>query len=159
MERFNAIANEIVSLINMWEPKLQILDKSVIKERLNSQNRSIRQIVGHMIDSASNNTHRVIHLQNLAGPLVYPNYASDGNNDRWIAIQNFQEEDWNILVQLWKYSNLHIAHVIRNINTEKLQNEWIAGTGQLVSMEKMIVDYPRHLKLHISEIEELIAGN
>ena len=116
MERFNTIANEIVNLINIWEPKLQVLDESAISERRNSQNRSIRQIVGHMIDSASNNTHRIIHLQNLVGPVVYPNYASDGNNDRWIAIQNFQEEDWSILVQLWKYSNLHIAHVIKNLN-------------------------------------------
>lgn len=156
MERFFSIANEIIYHVNLWEPKLIELENDVYTVRRNRQNRSIRQIVGHMIDSASNNTHRIIHLQNLAGPVVYPNYASDGNNDRWIAIQNFQEEEWTTLVQLWKYSNLHVAHVIKNLNMEKLQNQWIAGADRLITLEEMVVDYPRHLKLHLDEIEELI---
>lgn len=157
METFLPIANEIIALVEFWEPKLVALKNDVITNLRNNQNRSIRQIVGHMIDSASNNTHRIIHLQNLVGPLVYPNYASNGNNDRWIAIQNFQEEDWTILVQLWKYSNLHVAHVIKNLNAEKLQNQWIAGADRLITLEEMVVDYPRHLKLHLDEIEELIS--
>lgn len=156
MERFIAIANEIIVLSNLWEPKLIALEIDVITDRRNSQSRSIRQIVGHMVDSASNNTHRIIHLQNLVGPVVYPNYASDGNNDRWIAIQNFQEEDWSTLVQLWKYSNLHVAHVIKNLNEEKLQNQWIATADRLIALEEMVVDYPRHLKLHLDEVDELI---
>jgi hypothetical protein len=39
---------------------------------------------------------------------------------------------------------------------EKLNNEWISGPGEKVSLEKMIIDFPRHLKLHLDEIEELI---
>ena len=42
---------------------------------------------------------RIVHLQYRESPLRFPNYASDGNKDRWIAIQNYQEEDWNLLVQ------------------------------------------------------------
>ena len=159
MDRFILIAVEIISLINLLEAQLINLDDKVITNCRNSQNRTIRQIVGHMVDSATNNTHRIIHLQNLTSPVVYPNYASDGNNDRWIAIQNFQEEDWATLVQLWKYSNLHVAHVIKNLDTRKLQNLWIAGTDQLVSLEEMVVDYTRHLKLHLNEIDELISDN
>ena len=113
-------------------------------------------IIGHLIDSVSNNTQRIVHLQNQASPLVFPNYATFGNNDKWIAIQDYQNEEWTILVQLWKYSLLHISHVIKNVNPEKLKNEWISGPGEKVSLEKMIIDFPGHLKLHLSEIEELI---
>jgi len=109
-----------------------------------------------MVDSASNNTHRIIHLQYQPSPLIYPDYANLGNNDRWIAIQNYQDETWNDLVQLCKYSNLHIVHVINNVNAKMLDNEWISALNQKVSLRAMITDYLRHFKLHLSEIDELI---
>ena len=109
-----------------------------------------------MVDSASNNTHRIVHLQYQPSPLIFPCYATHGNNDRWIAIQNYQDEDWNDLVQLWKYSNVHICHVIGNINPEKLNNVWISGHNEEISLEAMVVDFPRHFKLHLNEIDELI---
>jgi hypothetical protein len=100
--------------------------------------------------------HRIVHLHYQESPLIFPCYASNGNNDRWISIQNYQDEDWNELVQLWKYTNVHIAHVIKNMNNEKLNNVWISGTNEEVSLEAMVVDFPRHFKLHLKEIDEII---
>lgn len=152
---FSEITKGILALVDQWEIYLKELDTELISNRQNSQNRTIKQIVGHMIDSASNNTHRIIHLQYQENPLVFPDYANFGNNDRWIAIQNYQSENWDDLIQLWKYSQKHIAHVIHNVNPAKLANEWISAKGNKVSLEDMITDYLRHLKLHLSEIEEL----
>jgi len=53
-------------------------------------------------------------------------------------------------------TNIHIVHVIRNINPAKLGNVWISGLNEEISLEEMVVDYPRHFKLHLSEIDELI---
>ncbi len=156
MNEFESIGQELLSLIEEWEPKLSALGNDVIIERRNSQNRTIKQIVGHMVDSASNNTHRIIHLQYQQSPLIFPDYANLGNNDRWIAIQNYQEEDWNSLVQLWKYANIHIVHVIGNINIEKLESVWISALDEEISLKAMVVDFPRHFKLHLNEINELI---
>ncbi len=159
MNEFESINQELLSLIKEWEPKLLALDNDVITKRRNSQNRTIKQIVGHMVDSASNNTHRIIHLQYQQSPLIFPDYANLGNNDRWIAIQNYQEKDWNNLVQLWKSANMHIVHVIRNINTEKLDSVWISASNEKISLKAMVVDFPRHFKLHLNEINELINSN
>jgi len=156
MNKFEFVGKELLSLIEEWEPKLSALGNDVITERRNSQNRTIKQITGHMVDSASNNTHRIIHLQYQKSPLVFPCYATHGNNDRWIAIQNYQQEDWKELVQLWKCTNMHIVHVIRNINPDKLDNVWISGLNKEISLEEMVVDFPRHFELHLSEIDELI---
>ncbi len=158
MNPFESISRELLSLIEEWEPKLSALPDEVITQRRNSQNRNIKQIVGHMVDSASNNTHRVVHMQYQSSPLTFPDYANHGNNDRWIAIQNYQKEDWNNLVQLWKYANIHFAHVIRYINAEKLNNVWISGLDEEISLEAMVVDFPRHFKLHLDEINQLISG-
>jgi hypothetical protein len=153
---FSEISREITDLVNEWEQVLANLPEEVLINRRNSQNRTIKQILGHLADSASNNTHRIVHLQYQPTPFEFPNYATLGNNDRWIAIQNYQNEKWDILVQLWKYSMLHICHVIENVNPDKFENEWISGPEKKFTLEAMISDFPKHLKLHLLEIDELI---
>jgi len=145
----------MLELMAAWEPRLSALSEDVVSNRRNSQNRNIKQILGHMIDSASNNTHRIIHLQYQSSPLIFPDYAALGNNDRWIAIQNYQTENWSDLVQLWKYSNRHIIHVINNVNPEKLDNIWLSALDEEVSLRNMINGYLSHFELHLNEIEEL----
>ena len=156
INEFKPITEGLLILINEWESKLLGLPDSVITQRRNTQNRTIKQIVGHMIDSASNNTHRIVHMQYQKSPLRFPNYAINGNNDRWIAIQNYQEEDWKLIVSMWKYSNLHIIHVIENVDASKLDNQWHYSEEKLISLKDGIIDYLRHFKLHLGEIEELI---
>lgn len=156
MKEASLITSDIISLAEKWEPVLSDLTEEIISQRHNSQNRTIKQILGHLIDSTSNNTHRIVHLQYQVCPFAFPNYATNGNNDRWIAIQDYENEDWLTLIQLWKYSLLHLCHVINNVDDTKLDNEWIAGPGKKISLKSMIIDFPRHLKLHLSEINDLI---
>lgn len=155
--QFEPVVNAVHAWLPDWEKKLLELDDAAITIERNSQDRNIKQILGHMIDSASNNLHRIIHLQYQESPLTFPNYATYGNNDRWIAIQNYEEEDWFEMVQLWKYSHLHFIHVVRNVKKESIQNVWIADKEtDLVSLEEMVIDFIRHFKLHLGEITELI---
>jgi hypothetical protein len=156
MNEFNVNNQELLRLIDEWEPKLLALPDATIPIRRNGQNRTIKQIVGHLVDSASNNIHRIVHLQYQPSPLIFPDYANLGNNDRWIAIQNYQDEKWTDLIQLWKFSNIHLIHVINNVNKDKLNNEWITALNKKVSLRTMIIDYLRHFKLHLDEIDELI---
>ena len=157
MKQFEPVATEITSLVNEWKDKLLSLSEEKITVPRNSQNRSVKQIVGHMVDSASNNTHRTIHLQYRESPLEFPNYATYGNNDRWISIQKYQNENWEDLVHLWKYTNLHFAHVIQHINPEKLNNEWLADNNIKITLKEMVEDFVPHFRLHLGEIEELIS--
>lgn len=152
------ITDEIISIINEWQPRLASLPNETISLRRNMQDRTIKQILGHLVDSASNNIHRIVHLQYQPTPLVFPNYATFGNNDRWIAIQNYQDEEWINMILLWKYSFIHLCHVIRNVDHSKLTNEWISGPGKTITLEEMITHFNEHLKLHMSEINDLIAS-
>jgi hypothetical protein len=156
IKEFEPVLDSIVALVSEWEPRLLGLSDDLISTKKNSQNRTIKQIVGHMIDSASNNTHRIVHMQYQESPLKFPNYATDGNNDRWIAIQNYQDEDWGEMIGMWKYSYLHIVHVIKNVDSSKLDNKWHYSADRLISLRDGIIDFPRHLKLHLNEIEEIL---
>jgi hypothetical protein len=154
---FSDVTNGISLGLENWESKLSKLADDTIMHKRNNQNRTIKQILGHMVDSVSNNTHRIIHLQYQDSPFRFPNYATNGNNDRWIAIQDYQNENWDNLIQLWKYSHLHLIHVINNVNQEKLDNEWISGSEDgNVTLKDMINDFLRHFNLHLGEIQELI---
>lgn len=152
---FREIGDELGKLISEWEVKLAAMPENIITNRFNRQGRSIRQIVGHMVDSASNNIHRVIHMHYQTSPINYPDYANLGNNDRWIAIQNFQEENWNELVQLWASSNRHMVHLIKQVDESKMDRFWITALNEQVTLREMITDYPRHFKLHLDEISAL----
>lgn len=156
MNEFEENNRILLDLIDEWQVKLQALPEVLINEKKNSQNRTIRQILGHLVDSASNNTHRVIHLQYQPSPLISPDYANLGNNDRWIAIQDYQTENWSDLIQLWKYANKHFVHIVRHVNADKLTNEWITALGTRISLKSMIDNYLPHFELHLREIDELI---
>jgi len=146
--------NEIRNIVSEWEPQLLLLSEDVITERRNHQNRTVKQLLGHLVDSASNNHQRMIRLQ-YNDNLVFPDYTQD--NDRWIAIQDYQHADWKNLVQLWKSFNLHIIHLIEAVDKSKLNNYWTDFEGNKVTLREMIKGYPWHLNLHMNDIKELIG--
>lgn len=145
--------NEIRKVIIEWEQQLLLLPEDVITQRRNHQNRTIKQLLGHLVDSASNNHQRMVRLQ-YNDNLVFPDYTQD--NDRWIAIQDYQHTDWKNLVQLWKSFNLHIIHLIETVDKSKLNNYWIDFEGNKVTLWEMIKGYPWHLNLHMNDIKEII---
>ena len=149
---FLSVINRIQQVIDKEEAFLLSLDRETVSVRFNKQNRSVKQILGHLVDSASNNHQRIIRLQ-YNRELVFPDYRQD--NDLWIAIQDYQHSDWNILVQLWKFYNLHMMQVIGAVDLSKLDNYWYDFEGTKVTLREMIEGYPEHLDLHMGEIHEL----
>lgn len=150
---FHEITNEIAQAVGLWEPRLSELAEEIIAERTNHQNRTIKQILGHLIDSASNNHQRMVRLQ-YNRELLFPDYRQD--NDLWISLQDYQHADWQNLILLWKYFNLHIIQVIGSVDISKLEHSWHDFEGTPVTLEQMIKGYLWHLNLHLSEIQELI---
>lgn len=141
------------SILILGEQKLIDLPFDTITKRRNKQNRTIKQIMGHLIDSAANNHQRMIRLQ-YNDKLDFPDYQQD--NDLWIALQDYQNADWNITIQLWRYYNLHMIQVIKSVDHTKLENSWRNFEGITVTLRQMIDGYLGHIELHLGEIQELI---
>lgn len=149
------ITNGIARIVDQWESRLRNLTYEEIAERRNYQDRTVKQLVGHMVDSASNNQQRMTRLQ-YNDVLEFPDYTQD--NDRWIAIQNYQDFEWSNLISLWKFSNLHIIHVIENMDISKLGNVWTDYEGNKVTLADMVSGYLSHLQLHTDEIEDILKN-
>jgi hypothetical protein len=156
MERTDNIqkaSRKIEELISGWESILLNLTEEQITLKRNRQNRNIKQIVGHLIDSSVNNHHRIVRLQYLKR-LCFPDYQPD--NDTWIEIQNYENRDWKTLVQFWKQYGLHISYIMRQVNAKDLDNLWTDGFIKPLTLENIIVGFPEHFQLHLNEIKELI---
>ena len=158
------ITNEILALVAQEEPYLRSLPEEVITQRFNDQHRSIKMLMGHLIDSAGNNHQRIVRLQYAprcghsmpntdVGMLVFPDYTQD--NNLWLDIQDYQHEDWDQLVSLWKYFNLHMVKVIAHADESKLDNYWLDYEGNKITLRSMIETYTNHLRLHLGQIHEL----
>ena len=145
---------ELRRLVIKWEEKLIDLPDESLLERRNRQGRNIKQIIGHMIDSASNNHQRIVRLQ-YTPRLVFPDYTE--SNDMWISLQAYDQEDWKEMLQLWKFYNFHIAHIVRHTDKTKLHQVWTARNQDPVSLKDIILNYMAHFMLHIHEIEALLA--
>lgn len=152
---FSHIISGIAKVIEEEESVLLNLPEYVITQPRNRQNRTVKMILGHLVDSASNNHQRMVRLQYCKDLLFFPDYRQD--NDLWIALQDYQHADWHGLVMLWKFFNLHIIQVIRAVDMSKLDSYWCDFEGTKVTLEEMIEGYLEHLHLHINEIHELMG--
>jgi len=144
---------QISTLVSDWKETLVKLPLEMISQNRNNQNRTIKQILGHLIDSAVNNHHRIVRLQ-YNNDLNFPDYRQD--NDRWIEIQDYQNENWQDLLSFWKLYNNHMVHIIGSIKEEHIQNTWTDFEGIVETLDSIVKGYLWHLKLHFGEIKELM---
>ena len=122
---------------------------------------SIKEIIGHLIDSAANNHRRFVEAQ-FQDALVFPGYAQDA----WVSGQRYQDADWPSLVALWADYNTHLMHVVRttppglldqsrpNHNLDELGWRPVART-EPATLGYLIEDYVAHLEHHLAQARGL----
>lgn len=119
---------------------------------------SPKEIIGHLIDSASNNHQRFVRAQ-FSDDLVFLGYEQEG----WVRVQDYLGEPWPELVQLWKLYNQHILHLMARVPEEtrlKLRHRHnlhqIASEAlkedEPVTLDWFMRDYVDHLKKHLDQI-------
>ena len=87
---YQEIIDGINEVMNLEIPMLLSLTEEQVSEKRNSQNRTVKMLVGHLIDSASNNHQRMVRLQYAPrcghsmpntemGLLVFPDEPDDND--------------------------------------------------------------------------------
>jgi DinB superfamily len=108
---------------------------------------SRKQVIGHLIDSASNNHQRFVRAS-LQGSLEFPGYEQDG----CVRVQDVQDAPWPLLLALWKNYNLYLAHVIAHLPPSQLKAQCRIGDHEPVTLQFIAEDYLRHLLHHLGQI-------
>ena len=124
---------------------------------------SIKEIVGHLIDSASNNHRRFVEAQGR-DDLVCLGYAQDD----WVRFQRYQDVPLADLLQLWAAYNLHLAHVVATTprpvleqlrarhNLDQVAFRTVPQT-EPVTLAYFVRDYVWHLEHHLGQIRTLLS--
>ena len=119
---------------------------------------SPREIIGHLVDSASNNHQRFVRAR-FQESLVFLTY----DQDDWVRVQGYRDAPWHELLSLWKNFNLHIARVMEltpveerirpraEHNLDALAWKPIPRT-QPATLDYFMADYVAHLKHHLAQI-------
>jgi hypothetical protein len=108
---------------------------------------SRQEILGHLIDSASNNHQRIVRGAYNAA-LDFPPY----NQVAWVSVQRYPEADWRELVELFTLLNLHLCRVIEGLPAEALAHPVNIGKEAPVTVDFIITDYLRHLRHHLRDL-------
>ena len=108
---------------------------------------SKKEIIGHLIDSASNNHQRFVRVQ-LYDELDLPGYEQE----RWVAVQDYQNAAWAELLVLWKVFNEHLLRIIALIPDEELGRRFRVAGGEPVTLGYWVEDYLQHMQKHLRQI-------
>ncbi len=108
---------------------------------------SRKQVVGHLIDSASNNHQRFVRAA-LQSSLAFPGYDQDG----CVRVQGVVDAPWPMLVALWTDYNCYLAHVIAHLPGSKLETQCRIGSDEPVTLRFLAEDYLTHMLHHLGQI-------
>lgn len=137
---------ELRKIVEEASPRLASLGEEAASRRLAPGKWSTKEILGHLIDSACNNHDRFVRV-GLEDGLTLPAYVQD----EWVRLQAYQEQSWDDVVALWKFYNLHLAHVIEHLPEASLEHCFTMGTSA-VTLQFLAEDYVGHLKHHLKQI-------
>jgi hypothetical protein len=106
-----------------------------------------KQIVGHLLDSATNNRQRFVRAA-TDGSYAGPRYAQDA----WVAAHGYAEQSWETLLRWWQIEHEILAAVVDRIPEERLSAECAVGDDAPVTLRFLIEDYLTHQRWHLAQL-------
>src|SRR5437867_285744 len=106
----STVETELREVVATVTPRLLALSEAESTKPPAPGKWSPKEVIGHLIDSASNNHQRFVRAQ-FMDDLVFLGYEQQA----WVAAQRYQAAPWSDLVGLWRLLNLHLARVIEAV--------------------------------------------
>jgi transcriptional regulator len=108
---------------------------------------SKKEIIGHLIDSATNNHQRFVRgqFENI------PEISYDQNN--WNEFSFYNQIESKQIISFWTIYNKQIIEIVKRIPKENLEKQIKIGNN-ILTLEFLIIDYVEHLEHHLKQIIE-----
>jgi hypothetical protein len=100
MSSVKAVSVELARLADTTEASLLTISEAESSAPLRPGGWSPKQVVGHLVDSASNNHQRFVRAV-IQGSLEFPGYDQEGS----VRVAAAQEMPWPLLIALWASYN------------------------------------------------------
>src|SRR5437667_12078673 len=112
------------SVLQAFE-ELKTISEETASAKPNANQWSVKELLGHLLDSASNNHQRIVRLQ-IFDSIEFPFYQQED----FVRVNHYQNQSWEVLVDFWKLYNLHLVHLVENLDESKLDNNWITPDNE-----------------------------
>jgi hypothetical protein len=156
--RMQDYVEDFRSLVERATLSLQALSEEASAQPRAPGKWSPREVIGHLIDSASNNHQRFVRAQ-FQDDLVFAGY----DQDAWVRVQQYQQASWTELITLWRTFNLHLARVMAATpEVKRLQPHHRHNLNDIAfhavpreqpaTLDYFMRDYVAHLKHHLGQV-------
>jgi len=154
--------DDLTSTVSRVTPVLLAVPAEVSARRPAPGKWSAKEILGHLIDSASNNHQRFVRAPSQ-NDLVFPGY----DQDDWVRSQDYQHAPWDGVVTLWRSYNEHLARVMAAIPSSVRLREHARHNlddlawrrfpaGRPGTLDYLMSDYVAHMHHHLDQIGTLV---
>lgn len=147
MNSFAAVSAELQDIVNRARPLLERLSETDVSRRPQPEKWSKKEILGHLLDSASNNHQRFVRAA-LDRELAFPGYAQDA----LVQLQRFHEMEWEFLITFWSCYNVFLGKVLSGLPFDAASVRCEIGKNPPATLEWIAQDYVAHLKHHLNQI-------
>ena len=123
---------------------------------------SAKEILGHLIDSASNNHGRFVRAQ------FEENFQIEGyRQNEWVEVQDYQNQEWQDLLIMWRQFNLLLSNLMFNTSPRIREQEIQLGVFMPSSpnlkelpntLGYLMEDYVAHIKHHLGQIRVALSN-
>lgn len=137
--------NRLEDLMGRAPGILKSLDEQVFSQKPSANRWSKKEILGHLIDSATNNHQRFIRGQFEA----VPDITYDQNN--WVEYSCYQTMDTHELIEFWTVYNRQLKNLIQRMPQEVFSRQ-VKRAGEITTLEFLVLDYVAHMEHHLKQI-------
>jgi DinB superfamily len=141
------VTSELAAIIDAVEPLLQSRSIEWWNEPWAPGKWQRRQVLGHLIDSASNNHQRFVRA------LIQDSYEGPGyDQEGCIRVEHFDQAPVAVLTSLFCSYNRLLVHVTANFPPGKLVTICRVGSYPETTLGELAIDYLAHLEHHLRQM-------
>ena len=136
-------------LIKKTPDLLLQISEDAFSKKVSSKKWSKKEILGHLIDSATNNHQRFVRAQFENTPSI------PYNQDLWNKYSFYNSINSKQLISFWKSYNNQILALFNNMPKDSVLKMCNTGGKDNYSLAFLFNDYIKHLEYHLNQIIDL----
>ena len=111
---------------------------------------TIKEILGHLLDSLSNN-HQRLSRYSPNDNLDFPAY----DQEVFVRRAHYDTFDFQTLLSIWYHYNHLLLHIMANIPIDRLTSTITVGDRPSITLKELVKDYFAHMELHEQQVRRI----
>jgi DinB superfamily len=141
-----AAINRLQFLCDVIPPLLNNMEEEEFSYKPLPHKWSKKEIMGHLVDSATNNHQRFVRGQFEQVPKI------KYDQNKWNAFSYYQQMDKSQVIAVWAAYNKFLLELIKRIPGEQLLKRVDTGAETSLTIEFLIQDYVSHMEHHLRQV-------